>query len=458
MNKLMLGEGRWLAFWPLIAALWLAGFSLPVAAATLTSPNYRLDANIGSAFGGPASSADYKLFATGGEGAAGSAASGSYKLGYGYVATLTQSISLSVQPSGLLAYYPFDENTGARVNDFSPNGNSLDTTAAPSWAAGKVGQAMSFNGSSQDAWMTATGAMLPQTFTVEAWVKLAATGLDQSVFSIGQDPGGTGWLLGIGTDNKPYFSSNASGTLIGTSVLTAGTWYHLSATLSGPSGSLKLYVNGAQEATTATTGSISYDGWGLDRLEIASAKNPVGGSVKYLSGTIDEAKLFNRALTPGEIKADYDAAVLGVPAGLAFSSALVSGVSQTLGADAVVQTDAPAYDLSIRQDKDLTSGSNTIPAVNNGGTIAAPAAWTEGTTKGLGFTITAGIGVPAKWGTSPNFNYAAVPAADSVFYSRSGFTGGSKEVLNLQFRVDVPGNQPQGDYQNTVTYSATLKP
>ncbi len=451
-----------MAFGVMVAALWLGGLSgLPLSAATLTSPNYRLDANIGSTFGGPASSADYRLFSTGGEGAASTGTSGSYKLGYGYVATLQQSISLSVQPAGLLAYYPFDENTGTRVNDFSPNNNSLDTTAAPAWATGKVGQAMSFNGSSQDAWATATGSLLPQTFTAETWVRLTTTGVDQAVFSIGKDPAGsTGWMLGIGTDNKPYFASSvvSGGKLTAVSALAANTWYHLAVSLSGPSGSLKIYVNGAQEATATTSGSISYDGTGLDRLEIASAKNPLGGSLKYLSGTIDETKLFSRVLTGSELKADYDAANLGVPAGLAFPSTLVAGVSQTLGADAVVQTDAPSYNLAIRQDKDLTSGSNTIPAVNNGGTIAAPAAWTEGTTKGLGFTITGGIGVPAKWGSSPNFNYAAIPLTDTTFYSRSGFTAGSKDVLNIQMRVDVPGNQPQGDYQNTVTYSATLQP
>lgn len=133
------------------------------------------------------------------------------------------------------------------------------------------------------------------------------------------------------------------------------------------------------------------------------------------------------------------------------------GTSQTATTVATVYTDAAGYDLSARQDRDLTlvGGSTTIPGVP--GTIASPAAWTEGTTVGLGFTISAGTDIESKWGTSPNFNYAAFPTSSTVIHSKPGYTN-SNNTTTIQYRLDVSGTQAPGTYTNNITYSATVIP
>ncbi|MDB5183835.1 MAG: exported protein of unknown function [Candidatus Saccharibacteria bacterium] len=136
---------------------------------------------------------------------------------------------------------------------------------------------------------------------------------------------------------------------------------------------------------------------------------------------------------------------------------LTAGSSSTVALSYQVLTDAPSYNLAINQDHDLLKGTDTIPAMT-GGNITTPTAWSEGTTKGLGLTITSGPSVPGKWGTSPNYNYAAIPGSATTFYSRSGFGGGSTDSISLQGRVDVTTAQATGSYSNTVTITATTIP
>lgn len=134
------------------------------------------------------------------------------------------------------------------------------------------------------------------------------------------------------------------------------------------------------------------------------------------------------------------------------------GASQVTTIQAIVSTDAPAYDLAVNQNHDLTHTDTvtTIPGVSSN--IATPALWTEGTTKGLGFTVTGGTQIEAKWGTSPNFKYAAMPNTATTFHSHAGFLGGVADTTTVQYRLDVNPSQKAGTYTNLATYTATLKP
>jgi hypothetical protein len=157
------------------------------------------------------------------------------------------------------------------------------------------------------------------------------------------------------------------------------------------------------------------------------------------------------------VKAEYDAGLAGNTAGLAFASTIIPGISQTSNLDAVVRTDARnGYNLAISQNQDLKNGVNTIPAVS--GSIASPLSWTEGSTKGLGFTLygTNATALPGKW--SSGNAYAAFPASASTFYTRTGYTGGAKEYLNMRIRLDVGTTQATGEYQNIITTTGTMIP
>lgn len=136
---------------------------------------------------------------------------------------------------------------------------------------------------------------------------------------------------------------------------------------------------------------------------------------------------------------------------------VVPGASNTATLTSNIFTDAPSYGLSISQNANLTSGANSIPAISPGD-ITTPVLWSEGTTKGLGFTLTSGPSIPAKWGTVGAYKYAAIPGLDTTFYTRSGYSGGVQDTVVIQPRLDVAPSQVSGAYSNTVTITATLIP
>ncbi len=90
--------------------------------------------------------------------------------------------------------------------------------------------------------------------------------------------------------------------VIGPSTLEANTWAHVAVTYDGTI--LRLYVNGTQVATQAQTGAITASTGAL-RL----GGNAVWG--EFFGGLIDDARIYNRALTPAEIVTD---GTVGAPA------------------------------------------------------------------------------------------------------------------------------------------------
>ena len=81
----------------------------------------------------------------------------------------------------------------------------------------------------------------------------------------------------------------------GPTALPMNTWTHLALTYDGAT--LRLYVNGVQVSSLAQTGSLP------------TSTNPLqigGDSIygQYFQGTIDEIRIYNRALSASEIQAD----------------------------------------------------------------------------------------------------------------------------------------------------------
>ena len=202
--------------------------------------------------------------------------------------------------SGLMAAYGFNEGSGTVVSDVSGNGNNGTITGATWTTSGKYGNALTFNGT--NALVTINNAaslQLTSGMTLEAWV------YPTTVSSAWRDviyKGNDNYYL-EGTSSKS--SRPAAGAILGgvygevygTTALTANTWAHLAATYDGAT--MRLYVNGVQVSSLAKTGPI------------ATSTNPLqigGDSIygQYFPGTIDEIRIYNRALSVAEIQTDMN--------------------------------------------------------------------------------------------------------------------------------------------------------
>nr|WP_082535520.1 LamG-like jellyroll fold domain-containing protein [Nonomuraea pusilla] len=204
---------------------------------------------------------------------------------------------------GLVAAYGMNEGSGSIVGDSSGQHNTgaaSDTT----WANGKHGKALSFNGAS--SWVTVPHAQslrLANTLTLSAWVRPAAVDAWHTVL-MKENASGPAYGLYASYGGVPLgWLSNATTfkSVVGDDPLPINEWSHLAVTYNGTI--ITLYLNGTQIDQTPMTGNLADDG-GVLRL---------GGNNIWLdefySGLIDEVRIYNRVQTAAEIQADMNAPI-----------------------------------------------------------------------------------------------------------------------------------------------------
>lgn len=421
-----------------------------VSAASFESPNYTIDGSVGDSISGLQQSTNYEMVSAGGASIAGDSASGSYKLASGYIATLENSLQLTLQPGGLISYWSFDQGTGTTVVDDSANSLAARFSGSPSWVPGKIGSGI--GGFSTQDYLIAShdSSYNISRLSVCSWLN-PGTIDDATVIARAGSTWSDGmWSVGLTADNKLDVSVQAGGsrhTIVGTSVFSPGVWGYACVMYDGSD--LIAYVNGEEEGRLAVNLLLSPITQPLSVGALADGS-------QHFSGNIDEVKLFDRVLSAEEIRAAYDAGAVGLPAGLAFGEGITPGQSKTTEYEAVIQTSAAGYGVAVNQSQDLTSQTTSIPAVS--GDITSPIEWDEGVTNGLGFTLhsTNATTIPSVWGGGDR--YAKLPLNPTTFYNRSGKTAGTKDVLGLRLRLDVSSSQPNGQYHNQMILTGTITP
>lgn len=84
-------------------------------------------------------------------------------------------------------------------------------------------------------------------FTIDMWVRLAATGVAYSLYD-GRNSGTVIPAIEVTTGNVIKYYTNSTDKIVGTTTLSAATWYHVA--LTRFAGATRLFLNGVQEGTT----------------------------------------------------------------------------------------------------------------------------------------------------------------------------------------------------------------
>lgn len=221
--------------------------------------------------------------------------------------------------NGLVGYWKFDENTGTSVTDYSGYNQTLTITyksgVNPSaWGPGKFGSAYQDAGYDYPNDEAAHGNWLaPQQtdFSVSVWIKPSATEPSTSGFIIARwwgscsDTYQPGWALEYATStNKLTFkiaadSCGPDGSITSNQALTPETWYHVVITHKTGE-SINLYINGVLDTTASYTLGLNPT---PPRLSFGCGAN--NNDCGY-PGLTDEARIYNRVLSPKEIQDLYN--------------------------------------------------------------------------------------------------------------------------------------------------------
>lgn len=213
----------------------------------------------------------------------------------------------TVAPGGLIGWWAGDGN----ASDISGNGNNGSLQGGAAFAVGKVGQSLLLNGSNDFVEVLDSPSLeVSSQLTLEAWIKPTDTSNFRQIISKFGSSGNFAYQIGLApsgglrTDLSQTGGPDYDQLTSPPNVITANAWNHVAATFNG--GAAALYVNGVQVASSTMT-ITSINNAGNTNLNLG--RDPVGG--QYFGGLIDEASVYNRALTPDEITSIFNAGLAG---------------------------------------------------------------------------------------------------------------------------------------------------
>jgi len=226
------------------------------------------------------------------------------------------SFKASSQPfltNGLVAFYPFNGN----ANDASGNGNHGAVTSAASAVDrfGNPSSAYAFDGVSSLITVPDSPSLrISNDITVTCWLRFAETNAQVRLLGKGghcyknyglwYDPHGTDWLFQKFPPQGGCLGCQENTASV-TPPLVLGTWYQMVGVRSG--GVARLYVNGIQMQERSVCSSITYTG--SESLLIGAtdpADPPVDPPTSLVHGSLDDIRIYNRALSASEVLQLYN--------------------------------------------------------------------------------------------------------------------------------------------------------
>ena len=236
----------------------------------------------------------------------------------------TKSATAAVIVSlGLVGWWPLNEGTGTVAHDMSGQGNNgtwrgtLSSLTGTHYTTGKIGSAAGYFNGNDNSLTIGTQPVYDFTgpFTISMWINPASLNWPAGILARenSNNGGNNGYLLVLYpynlSPNNPKLCIEANdGTenacVAGVGVVGVGVWSLLTTVYDGTN--MSLYVNGTLSAQTASAlnppannGSLVFG-------------TPEQGGFGSFNGSLEDIRLYSRALSASQISSLYDTYV-GVP-------------------------------------------------------------------------------------------------------------------------------------------------
>ena len=219
--------------------------------------------------------------------------------------------AVALDTEGLVGAWLLDEGKGNILTDSS--GNGLDgeiVSGKTKWVQGQFEGGLEFDGNGM-AQVPDNDLLDLESFTLAAWVNVPKISGKWQIIASKENRGPTGRNYGlfgnINTGVVHYSFTTNSGwkSFDAKTPITDGKWHHVAGTYQAPD--FRMYLDGEVDAETApATDPDNHD----NVLFIGGCD--IGDY--WMTGTIDELVLFNRALAPAEItELMNDGLAVGLP-------------------------------------------------------------------------------------------------------------------------------------------------
>ena len=213
-----------------------------------------------------------------------------------------------ISDDDIIALWTFDTGNGDEAIDISENGHDGTFDLGATVGAGKFGLGADLDGTKGQLVTieNADDLNVTEELSIVAWVKWNEGGVvhgepRQWPMIVSKIPINEAYLLFLdtgdaGNPDKPSiaFRMKGPGTIYSTVTVEEETWYHAAGTYDGKS--IKIYIDGELSNEMNAASPIATT---TDVLTIGANKD---GASNRFDGVIDEVGIFNRALTPDEVK------------------------------------------------------------------------------------------------------------------------------------------------------------
>jgi gliding motility-associated-like protein len=212
-------------------------------------------------------------------------------------------------------------------------------------AAGDFGSALNFDGTDDVVSVPNNTALnISGNISVEAWIKPASGGTNiQNVISKSTSSGvgsNTGYIFPRTDDNwgnfNGYLHIGGLWRSVSSPYPTDGLFHHLAMTYDGTN--IRLYLDGNLVKTQAQTGTIA-----TNTNSLALGNQP--GFTELFKGTLDEARIWNAALTADQIKSRMNIELGGTETNLVLNYNFNQGVPSGSNASVVSESNIAATSL-----------------------------------------------------------------------------------------------------------------
>jgi VanZ family protein len=247
-------------------------------------------------------------------------------------------------PGKLEAHWRFERSDDANAPDASGNGLDGVLINGPTFVAGVDALALRLNGVNQYVNFGQPVALrLTGSMTISAWINSSSFPVSDA--AIVSDHNGLGYQLDTTVDQGQrtisFRIANAAGRLTsryGKTPLELDTWYHVAGVYDARARTLDVYLNG-QRDNGCLTGSV------MSRQRISGGKVYVGrpgiGEGFEFAGSIDDVRIYSRALTQSEIQAETKRLMPDLSASGATAEQLSGGAFEPSVSTDVCQSSEP---------------------------------------------------------------------------------------------------------------------
>lgn len=185
--------------------------------------------------------------------------------------------------------------SGTTWSDIAGSKQDISLISSPTFTSGTPAY-FSFNGTTQYGTGSGAGVIPSSGYTKSAWFYLNNTSADNNLISNAASNhymffGGTNKLR-CGHSNWAGFPFNFSST----ATFSSGVWYNAVCTFNTIDG-MKIYINGSLDSTY-TAIKTAHGGNGATNIATFGGGN-------FLNGRLSLVQCYNRALTPNEIKRNF---------------------------------------------------------------------------------------------------------------------------------------------------------